>query len=186
MSFIKNIKKKEREIFKKIRAQSTSFERERVKHNIERYINSLDKKEWADKYFAIYWPLQDEVDLTDFKKKYPLALPKCESNRIINFYLWDETPLIKDKEGIPSPFKTKLLNHKKIFCIFLPCISVDPKLYRLGYGGGYYDKLRAIKEWRLIPCIGVLTERCVSKNFLTKADWDIPLDGYITNNRILI
>tara|TARA_Y100001933_G_C18862935_1_gene506680 strand:- start:150 stop:710 length:561 start_codon:yes stop_codon:yes gene_type:complete len=186
MSFIENNKKSERIIFKKIRNESSLFERKIVKENIERFINSLDKNKWIYKYFAIYYPLKDEVDLRDLKKKYPLALPKCESNNILKFYAWDDSKLKKDKEGILAPNNNRILNHNEISYIFVPCLSIDKRLNRLGYGGGYYDKLRSKREWRSIPCIGVLTEKCVSKNYLTKANWDIPLNGYITNNKILI
>ena len=70
--------------------------------------------------------------------------------------------------------------------IFLPCLSVDQKLVRLGYGGGYFDKLREDENWRNIPCIGLLTANCLSKKSLTKADWDIPISGFITENEILV
>ena len=186
MVLIKDIKKLERIKFKKIRSESSCAERENVKKNVEKYINSLDENSWINKYFAIYWPLNNEVDLRDLNKKYPLALPKCESNKKLSFYAWNDSLLKNDNEGIPSPHNSNLLNHNQISNIFVPCLAVDKKLNRLGYGGGYYDKLRSKKEWRLIPCIGVLTDRCISKNFLTKANWDIPLNGFITNNEIFI
>ena len=85
-----------------------------------------------------------------------------------------------------APNNSNLLNSSQISYIFIPCLSVDKKLNRLGYGGGYYDKLRSNKDWRLIPSIGVLTDKCVSKNFLTKEKWDIPLNGFITDNEISI
>ena len=186
ISFLEANKKKEREKFKQIRSKSSFFERENVKLNVETYINTLDKNKWHNKYFAVYYPLKNEVDLRDLKKKYPLALPKCKSNNEVDFYVWDNTPLEIDKAGIPAPINSKLLISEQISHIFVPCLSIDERLNRLGYGGGYYDKLRANKVWRLIPCIGVLTEECVSQDLLTKANWDIPLNGYITNKEILI
>ena len=180
------IKSYERIKYKKIMSESLLCDRTNVKENVERFIISLDKNKWINKFFAIYWPLKDEVDLRELRKKYPLALPKCNSNKKIDFYIWDDTPLIKDQEGIFAPNNSKLLNSRQISCIFVPCLSIDKNLNRLGYGGGYYDKLRAKKDWRLIPCIGVLTNKCVCKSFLTKDFWDIPLSGFITDNEILI
>ena len=180
------IKSFERVKFKKIMSESSLLERKSVKENVERFITTLDRKKWINKFFAIYWPLKDEVDLRTLRKKYPLALPKCNSNKRIDFYVWDDTPLIKDKEGIFAPNNSNLLNSRQISYIFAPCLSVDKKLHRLGYGGGYYDKLRDNEDWRLIPCIGVLTNKCVSKSFLTKDNWDIPLNGFITDNEIFI
>ena len=180
------IKSLERVKFKKIMSESLLSERMSVKENVERFIITLDKNKWIDKYFAVYWPLRDEVDLRDLRKKYPLALPKCNSSKRIDFHIWDDAPLIKDKEGIFAPSNSNVLNSRDISYIFVPCLSVDKKLNRLGYGGGYYDKLRASEDWRLIPCIGVLTNKCVSKTFLTRDNWDIPLSGIITDNEILI
>ena len=180
------IKSFERIKFKKIMSESSLLERKSVKENVERFITTLDRKKWINKFFAIYWPLKNEVDLRTLRKKYPLALPKCNSSKRIDFYAWDDAPLVKDKEGIFAPNNSNLLNSRQISYIFVPCLSVDKKLNRLGYGGGYYDKLRANKNWRLIPCIGVLTSKCVSKSYLTKDKWDIPLSGFITNNKISI
>ena len=180
------MKSLERLKFKKIRSQSSLSERNSVKENVKQYIINLDKKKWINKFFAIYWPLKDEVDLLELKKNYPLALPKCNSNKRLDFYIWDEAPLIKDHEGIFAPNNSNLLRSSQISYIFVPCLSVDKKLNRLGYGGGYYDKLRSKKDWRLIPCIGVLTDKCISESFLTKDNWDIPLNGFITEKKILI
>ena len=180
------IKSFERIKFKKIMRESSLSERKSVKRNVEKFIITLDKNKWINKFFAIYWPLKDEVDLRELRKKFPLALPKCNSNKRIDFYIWDEAPLIKDKEGILAPDNSNLLHSNQISHIFVPCISVDKNLSRLGYGGGYYDKLRSSKNWRLIPCIGILTHQCLSEDILTKDGWDIPLSGYITNNKIRI
>ena len=70
--------------------------------------------------------------------------------------------------------------------IFIPCLAVDKNLTRLGYGGGYFDRLRQDKDWKAIPCIGVLTSNCVSDYSLTRADWDIPLSGFITEKQIIV
>ena len=176
----------ERIKFKKIMSETSLLERNSVGENVKRFLMNLDKNRWINKYFAIYWPLKDEVDLRTLRKKYPLALPKCNSSKRIDFYVWDDAPLKKDQEGIFAPSNSDLLNSKQISYIFAPCLSVDKKLNRLGYGGGYYDKLRANKDWRLVPCIGILTNKCLSKSFLTKDNWDIPLNGIITDNQILI
>jgi len=74
----------------------------------------------------------------------------------------------------------------QISMIFVPCLSVDKNLTRLGYGGGYFDKLRRDNNWRNVPCIGVLTSNCVSTFPLTRAEWDIPLSGFITEKEIFV
>jgi len=113
-------------------------------------------------------------------------LPRCNDKKELLFYPWDEKPLEKDCEGILSPNNSFSLSHKEISMIFVPCLSVDKNLIRLGYGGGYFDKLRSDKNWRDVPCIGVLTSNCVSRIPLTRAKWDIPLSGFITEKEIFV
>ena len=115
-----------------------------------------------------------------------MALPKCKKDRHLEFYIWDNTKLVKDIHGIPSPNSEYNLRSNDISLMLVPCLSIDKNFVRLGYGGGYFDQLRSNFNWRQIPCIGVLTAKCVSKDLFIKADWDIPLSGYITDKEILI
>tara|TARA_Y100000766_G_C18561334_1_gene437778 strand:- start:50 stop:607 length:558 start_codon:yes stop_codon:yes gene_type:complete len=179
-------KKLERDIFIKLRDKTSLNQRENVKKNVNLYVNSFIKEYKNIGYVAIYWPLKNEVDLRSLKEKISLALPKCKDKKELLFYPWDEEPLTKDSEGILSPNNSYALNHKDISMIFVPCLSVDKNLIRLGYGGGYFDKLRRDKNWRSVPCIGVLSSNCVSTIPLTRAEWDIPLSGFITEKEISV
>ena len=179
-------KKLERDIFRKLRNKISYNQIEDVKKNVKLYID-LFVKEYANiGYIGIYWPLKNEVDIRSLKEKFPLALPRCKDKKELLFYPWDEKKLTKDDEGILSPDSSFSLSHKQISIIFIPCLSVDKNLIRLGYGGGYFDRLREDKNWRNIPCIGVLTSNCVSRIPLTRADWDIPLSGFITEKEIFV
>jgi 5,10-methenyltetrahydrofolate synthetase len=179
-------KKLERDMFRKIRDAIPDCQRENVEKNVKIYVDSFLKKNKNIGYIAIYWPLKNEVDIRSLKKKIPLALPRCKDKKELLFYPWDENPLTKDSEGILSPNNSFSLTHKEISMILVPCLSVDKNLMRLGYGGGYFDKLRSNKNWRNIPCIGVLTSNCLSTNPLTRAEWDVPLSGFITEKEIFV
>ena len=179
-------KKLERETFRKFRDEISFDQKENVQKNVKQYVDSLVKEYKNIGCIAIYWPLKNEVDLRSLKKKYSLALPKCNDKKELLFYKWDENPLKKDSEGILSPNNSSALSHCDISIIFVPCLSVDKNFIRLGYGGGYFDKLRRDINWRNIPCIGVLTSNCVSQIPLTRAKWDIPLSGYITEKKIFV
>ena len=179
-------KKLEREKFRKLRDKISFDQRKKVEKNVKIFVDSFVKGNKCIDYIAIYWPLKNEVDIRSLREKFSLALPKCKDKKELLFFPWDEKPLIKDTEGIPSPNNSFLLSHKQVNMILLPCLSVDENLIRLGYGGGYFDKLRKDKKWRNIPCIGVLTSNCVSTIPLTRAEWDIPLSGYITEKEIFV
>ena len=179
-------KKLERIMFRKLRDEISFNQRENVERNVKLYVDLFVKEHKNIGYIAIYWPLKNEVDIRSLKEKFSLALPKCQYKKELLFYPWDEKPLTKDSEGILSPDNSFLLSHKQISLIFVPCLSIDKNLIRLGYGGGYFDKLRRDKNWRNIPCIGVLTSNCISKIPLTRAEWDIPLSGFITDKEIFV
>ena len=180
-------KKWERDKFRKLRDEISIYQREDVEKNVRLYVDKFTKENKNIGYLAIYWPLKNEVDIRNLKKKFSLALPRCKDKNKLLFYPWDEiTTLTKDCEGILSPNNSFSLSHKQISIMFVPCLSIDNNLIRLGYGGGYFDKLRRDVNWRSVPCIGVLTSNCVSKIPLTRADWDIPLSGFITEKEIFV
>ena len=185
MTFLEK-KNLERNFFKNLRNESLLIDRKNVEVNVKLYLDSLFRQSQNESYIGIYWPLKNEVDIRSLRDNFSVALPRCEKNKMLSFYSWDETPLYKDFEGILSPKNSNLLTHEKISIIFVPCLSVDKNLIRLGYGGGYFDKLRNDKNWKEIPCIGLLTSNCVSESPLTRADWDIPLSGFITEKEILV
>ena len=179
-------KKLERDTFRKLRDKNTLNQRKNVENNVKLYLDIFYKEHKDIGYIAIYWPLKNEVDIRSLKEKFSLALPRCNEKKELLFYHWDEKPLTKDSEGILSPYNPSSLSHEQISMIFVPCLSIDKSLTRLGYGGGYFDKLRREKNWRNVPCIGVLTSNCVSPIPLTRAEWDIPLSGYITEKEIFV
>ncbi len=179
-------KKLERDTFRKLREEISLDQRKNVVKNVKLYVDSFVKQNKNIGYVAIYWPLKNEIDLRSLKDKISLALPRCKDKKVLLFFPWDENPLTKDIEGILSPNNFFSLSHKQISMIFVPCLSVDKNLIRLGYGGGYFDKLRMDKNWRNVPCIGVLTSNCLSAIPLTRAEWDIPLSGYITEKEIFV
>ena len=179
-------KKLERHTFRKLRDEISINQRENVVKNVKLYVDSFIKEYKNIGYIAIYWPLRNEVDIRSLQEKFSLALPRCKDKNELLFYPWDEEPLTKDFEGILSPNNSFSLSYNQISMILVPCLSVDENLTRLGYGGGYFDKLRRDKNWRNIPCIGVLTSNCVSRVPLTRAEWDIPLSGFITEKEIFV
>ena len=182
---IEQIKLIERNKYRLIRKNNSEYVKNKVKNNVIKFLNMNFNKKTND-YLAIYWPLKDEIDLRNLSKNFLIALPKCLPNKILEFYAWKNSPLKKDIQGIPSPQNNFLLNHNQISIIFVPCLSIDKNLTRLGYGGGYFDYLRSDFFWGSIPCIGILTSNCISKSLLPKAKWDIPLTGYITEKEILV
>ena len=93
---------------------------------------------------GVYWPIRSEfnaaVALRDDKTTagVPLALPWARKNpREMEYRRWDgREPGSCDECGIPSPQGAAVVPD----VVLVPCVGYSPQGYRLGYGGGYFDR----------------------------------------------
>lgn len=69
--------------------------------------------------------------------------------------------------------------------ILVPAIACDLRKYRLGYGGGYYDRLLSSDAWALKPTIGIVFEFAYLPQ-LPIETWDKPLLGVCTETGLRI
>lgn len=122
---------------------------------------------------ALYWPIQDEVDLRStmlaWVKSAPnrtLSLPFARPDKQLDFYEWRQgDQLIPSKHSVPEPNPENTARPKITpDCILIPCVGwssspVDGKTHywRLGYGGGYFDRTLAElrKKNPKLVCIGI-------------------------------
>ena len=147
-----------------------------------KYLNSNPSNKSL--HIGIYWPLLGEIDLRKLKESFnlPFALPFCLDKNSIEYRPWTDNLLSKDFCGIPAPLEKRVLKPKEISIIFVPALAIDGNGNRLGYGGGFFDRLRANKEWASIHSIVVLPHSCISKIDLPSNEWDIPFKSWITEN----
>ena len=63
--------------------------------------------------------------------------------------------------------------------LLVPALAMDASGIRLGYGGGYYDRLRAIDSWRQVRALAIVPQSCISTTRLPRDPWDQPFDGWV-------
>ena len=134
-----------------------------IKINFNQIIKLLKKEKITKKIVGGYYPVNFEVDdlelLKRFEKnKFKISLPVIKKNFQMDFYSWSFSDLLRiNKYGIPEP-ETKNMIYPDI--LLIPLVAFDKNLNRLGYGGGYYDRLiKKISKKKKIIKIGYSIKR---------------------------
>lgn len=136
----------------------------------------------AGQWLGIYWPLAGEADLrgldTEPQLRGRLALPRVQQGTL-RYRPWGaHTALSPDDTGIDAPADGPDLEPTQLGLLLVPALACDHAGYRLGYGGGWFDRLRSAPAWRAVPALAVLPEGCLREQ-LPRDPWDVPLDGWL-------
>ncbi len=108
------------------------------------------------------------------------GLPRCVSKDLI-WHSWKPLePLVTGAYGIlePAP-ELPQLEPDLVDLMLVPSVAIDRAGYRLGYGGGYYDRLRADPLWRKVSTIGI-TFNFSYLELLPIDPWDLGLEAVCT------
>ena len=159
-----------------------------VQIDFNQIIKILKKEKIDKKIIGGYYPVNFEVDdLTLLKRleknKYTICLPVIKDNFQMDFYKWSfSDPLKINKHGIPEP-ETKSIAYPDI--LLIPLLAFDKNLNRLGYGGGYYDRLiEKFEKTKKIIKIGLaFSIQKIDK--VPIKEYDKKLDYIVTNKYII-
>ena len=179
------LKSKLRKIILKVREKNN---KKNNQIDFNKIIKILQKENITRKIIGGYYPVNFEVsDLELLKKleknKFNISLPVVKKKFQMDFYKWSFfDPLEINKYGIPEP-ETK----KKVLpdILLLPLVAFDKKLNRLGYGGGYYDRLleKLAKKKKIIKIGLALSVQKIDKVPINT--YDQKLDCIVTNKYII-
>lgn len=130
------------------------------------------------KNVMLFYPLQHEVNLLDLMSDNSknFYLPKIVGKNLaccpykIGDILSDSC--FKTKEPLTEPVDFSILD-----LIIVPALAVDKNNYRLGYGGGFYDRLLSTSICSTIVCIPV----DLIVETIYHEEHDVPIDLIITS-----
>lgn len=153
---------------------------------------------------ALYCPIQNEIDLRPTLLRWAkeestriLSLPFARQDKHLDFYTWEqEDLLIPSMHGVPEPDPNNPRRPKITpDCILIPCVGWSKSremgknyFWRLGYGGGYFDRTLAQlrKTNPQLICIGVGYDwqELNDSQWLAQAH-DEPLDAMLTESGLM-
>jgi 5,10-methenyltetrahydrofolate synthetase len=136
---------------------------------------------------AFYWPIRGEPDLRrpmlawlgeDVQRR--AGLPVIV-DQLLEFAPWTaDTPMMQGPLGIAVPSRHARMTPQ---LLLIPCVGIDSMRYRLGFGGGYYDRTLAAMSPRPVT-VGVAFE-CTRVNSIDPQPHDVRLDLVITERGVL-
>lgn len=144
---------------------------------------------WTDSSvtsMGVYWPMHGEPDLHALYAELTvrgveLALPLATVGEPLRFLPWRPGEMIvRDHFGAGVPAAARDAVQPQ--ALIIPCVGFNATRFRLGYGGGFYD--RTLAQTPRPYTLGVAY--AIGETHFAAAPHDIPLDRIITDCDVLI
>lgn len=160
---------------------------EKRKNEKEDIILSLffASKEWREaQTIALIRPTDFEFNMNKIAEKAFLVgkkvvVPKSLAKRQLAFYEVDAlSQYTISKFGVEEPVSALLADKKAIDLIVVPGLIFSKKGYRVGFGGGFYDRFLA--DYQGMTCAMVFSEQ-IKEDWLPEV-FDIPVQRIFTDS----
>ena len=124
-----------------------------------------------------YEPSTVEINEAFLRSGKVLLLPRINGDQL-EWVRWDGDPAqLLTKKKISEPIGQALTDLSQIQAIVVPALRIDQSGFRLGQGGGYYDRaLTHVNAWK----IGLVYAGELSSEVLPHESHDVPLDAAAT------
>ena len=180
------------------------------KRLLEQRLNLADKEErsdmlqrvmriWLfdrpDTVIGAYWPIHGEFDplpalhrwkeageLLEEPQPRRIGLPVVDkAHKTLTFWAWyPGCPMEDDAYNIPKPKDTETIVPT---LLFVPCVGYGPGGFRLGYGGGFYDRTLATLQPRPFTVGLGFTNGYLDE--LEPEAHDLPRDAILNDNGVV-
>ena len=149
----------------------------------------------TDTVIGAYWPIKGEFDplpalhrwkedgeLQSGPQRKRIGLPVVNKlHKTMTFHAWyPGCPMEEDAYGILKPKDTELVVPT---LLFVPCVGYAAGGYRLGYGGGFYDRMLSTLEPKPFT-VGLGFTQGYLDDFVPETH-DMPLDAILNDNGVV-
>ncbi|MGL5082066.1 MAG: 5-formyltetrahydrofolate cyclo-ligase [Microcoleaceae cyanobacterium] len=113
------------------------------------------------------------------------GLPRCVGQSL-DWHHWQPGEGLESGAfGILEPrASAPVLTPATVDLVLVPAVACDRRGYRLGYGGGFYDRMLSLPEWRSVPTLGIVFEFAYVAELPTEP-WDQPMTGICTEEQFV-
>ena len=132
-----------------------------------------------------YFSFRQEADLTPlFKLNKSWAFPRCVGKSLV-WHLWQPSNSLQlGKYGIKEPLTTApKIDPVAADLILVPTVACDRHGYRLGYGGGFYDRLLGSERCPQVSTVGIVFDSAYVAKLPTDI-WDIKLNFICSETKL--
>ena len=153
----------------------------RIAEHLKRLVGSP-----ANRVISLFWPIRGEPDLRALLLWVEQGAGRCclpvvvRKNQPLAFHAWtSETPMKRSMWSLAEPADGHEVTPDVILA---PVIGIDPEGYRLGYGGGYFDRtLAALPKPATVIGIGFESQKIRT---IYPQPHDIPMNWLVTEEGV--
>lgn len=151
-------KQEQRLLIRKLKSEFSERELENMSYSV---LTQIEKEHVFihSKVILLYYSLRDEVCTRAFIQKWyqrkNILLPKVTGEKLTLHPYTGTDCLVKSPLNILEPSTENYTDYSKIELAIVPGMAFDEQNYRLGRGGGFYDRLLSQKEFQQTTKIGV-------------------------------
>lgn len=169
-----------------LRDALSDLERERKSAAIAEHLFSLPQ--WPDQGGVLFfYTMRSEVQTPPMIRRaqqqgLEVSLPRMAGRRTLQLHVVKdlETELQTNALGIAEPRPTlPAVSPDSLAAIIVPGVAFDPEGYRMGYGGGFYDKL-LLSAPQAVRVALAFDLQCVPS--VPREPHDLPVDAVVTES----